>query len=49
MTQHLVVIKPFLNFKRGDVISDTSRISTILAAEYKKSVVSVATVCTAEG
>jgi len=42
MIQHLVVLKPFLNFVRGDVIAEADTISTILDTEYKKFITKVA-------
>jgi hypothetical protein len=36
MTHHLVVAKPFLNYVRGDVIADATKVSEILSTEYKK-------------
>ena len=38
MTQHLVVTKPFLNFVRGDIITDTVKVGQVLATELKRSV-----------
>lgn len=42
MTHHLVVIKPFLNYVRGDVIADAAKVSEILSTEHKKYVTKVA-------
>ena len=42
MTHHLVVIKPFLSFVRGDIIADAAKITEILSTEYKKYVTKVA-------
>lgn len=42
MSWYLVVIKPFLNFVRGDMITDVARIEEILKAEYAKSVTKIA-------
>jgi hypothetical protein len=49
MTHHLVVTKPFLNFVRGDIIADGTKISEILSAEYKKFVTKVASPNTSKG
>ena len=42
MVQHLVVLKPFLNFVRGDVIAEADKISKILDTEYRKFITKVA-------
>jgi hypothetical protein len=42
MTPHLVVIRPFLNFVRGDIITDSAQIAEILKAEYTKFVTRIA-------
>ena len=42
MTHQLIVTKPFLNFVRGDIISDIRQISEILSTEHKKFVTKVA-------
>ena len=42
MDMHLVVVKPFDDFARGDVISDALQITTILKGEHAHSVVRVA-------
>jgi hypothetical protein len=41
MTIKLVVVKPFLSFKRGDAITDPGEISRLLAAGHAASVVRV--------
>ncbi len=35
MTYHLVVAKPFLNFSRGDIITDPVLIATVLSDERR--------------
>jgi hypothetical protein len=42
MIHYLVVLKPFLNFVRGDIIADAARIGEILDTEYKKFITKVA-------
>jgi len=42
MIQHLVVLKPFLGFVRGDIISDAEKIHDVLTTEYKKFITKVA-------
>ncbi len=42
MIQHLVVLKPFLNFVRGDVIAEADKIAKVLNADYKKFITKVA-------
>lgn len=49
MTNHLVVIKPFLNYVRGDVIADATKVSEILSTEHKKYVTKVAVPVTSKG
>ena len=49
MVRYLVVTKPFLEFVRGDVIGDSTKISEILATEHKKFVTKVATPNTSKG
>ncbi len=49
MLHYLVVIKPFLHYVRGDVITDKSRVSDILAGEYKRFATKVAAPNTFEG
>ena len=41
MEHHLVVIRPFLNFVRGDIITEVTKINEILAMEYKRFVTRV--------
>jgi len=41
MAFHLVVLRPFGGFKRGDVITDSATISRILAGAEKNFVVRV--------
>ena len=43
MELHLVVVRPFAGFSRGDIITDTTRISLILKSEHAHAVVRVAT------
>jgi len=42
MTFHLVVLKPFQSFKRGDVITDSATLTKILAGPEASFVVRVA-------
>jgi hypothetical protein len=49
MAHHLVVIKPFLSFVRGDIIADAGKIGEILSTEYKKYVTKVAVPVTSKG
>ena len=42
MADHLIVTKPFLNFKRGDVILDATQVQQIMSTEYRKFVIRVA-------
>ncbi len=42
MTLHLVVLKPFLGYVRGDIIADAAKIAEILVSDYKKFVTRVA-------
>lgn len=42
MVQHLVVLKPFLNFVRGDIIADAEKIREVLDTEYRKFITKVA-------
>ena len=42
MDFHLVVLKPFDGFARGDIISETARINEVLKGEHAASVVRVA-------
>lgn len=41
MEMHLVVVRPFGGFTRGDTVSDDSRISEILQSEHARDVVRV--------
>jgi hypothetical protein len=43
MQVHLVVIKPFASFSRGDIVTDPARIAEILKSEHTQRVVRVAT------
>ena len=49
MTHHLVVTKPFLNFVRGDIVAEATKIGEILATEYRKFVTKVALPSTSKG
>jgi hypothetical protein len=49
MTFHLVVTRSFLNFVKGDIIADVSRIGEILASDHKKFVTKVAVSSTPKG
>jgi len=42
MDMHLVVVRPFGGFSRGDVITDAARITRILGSEQARYVVRVA-------
>lgn len=42
MDIHLVVIKPFGNLARGDIVTDKARINQILSCEHSRYVVRVA-------
>jgi hypothetical protein len=42
MTHHLVVMKSFFNFVRGDIVTDATKVAEILSTEYKKFVTKVA-------
>ena len=42
MTHHLVVLKPFLQYLRGDIITDANAVAGILATEHKKFVNKIA-------
>jgi hypothetical protein len=42
MEMHLVVVRPFDGFSRGDVITDPARIASILRGEHAHYVVRVA-------
>ncbi|MBV8524326.1 MAG: hypothetical protein JOY71_19725 [Acetobacteraceae bacterium] len=41
MQTHLVVVRPFSGFARGDLITDPSRIAEILQSEHALNVVRV--------
>ena len=41
MELHLVVVRPFGGFSRGDIITDAARISQILMSEHAHAVVRV--------
>jgi len=49
MTQQLVVVRPFLNFARGDMIVDTAMISEILLTDYRDFVARVAPYSASKG
>ncbi len=49
MTDHLVVTRPFRQFIRGDIIADATKISEILAADYKKFVIKVVVAANSKG
>jgi len=49
MTHHLVVLKPFLNFVRGDIIAEAAKVGEILSTEYKKFVTKVVPATTSKG
>ena len=40
---HLVVVRPFGDLTRGDIITETVRINEILSSEHARSVVRVVT------
>ena len=42
MIKHLVVLRPFLDFVRGDIIADAGKITEILGTEYRKFITKVA-------
>lgn len=42
MIKHLVVLRPFFNFVRGDIIADAAKIREVLGTEYRKFVTKVA-------
>lgn len=42
MQVHLVVIKPFASFSRGDIVTDAERVAEILKSEHAQRVVRVA-------
>ena len=41
MDMHLVVVKPFDGFTRGDIITDPPRIAQVMAGEHAHAVVRV--------
>jgi hypothetical protein len=41
MDMHLVVVKPFGDLARGDIVSDSVRVDEILNSEHARSVVRV--------
>jgi hypothetical protein len=49
MTNHLVVTTPFLNFVRGDIIADATKMEEVMATEYKKFVTKVIAQNTSRG
>jgi len=49
MEHHLVVIKPFLKFIRGDIISDATQIGEVMAGEYKRFVTKILVSNTSKG
>lgn len=49
MNMHLVVVRPFAGFARGDVIVESARIAEILKSEHAASVVRVVTPAAKEG
>lgn len=44
MDMHLVVVRPFDELRRGDVVTDAKRISQIMSSEHARNVVRVAAV-----
>ena len=42
MNMHLVVVRPFGGLARGDIVTDTARITEILNSEHARAVVRVA-------
>jgi len=42
-------MKPFLNFVRGDIIADVTKVGEILSAEHKKFVTKIAPPSTSKG
>jgi hypothetical protein len=49
MDMHLVVVKPFGGFVRGDIVSDPTRVAEILNSEHVRFVVRVAASASKEG
>ena len=43
MDMHLVVVRPFADLGRGDIVTDRARVAEILASEHASYVVRVAT------
>jgi hypothetical protein len=43
MDMHLVVVRSFCDLARGDIVTDTIRITEILNSEHARSVVQVVT------
>lgn len=41
-TTHLVVLKPFQSYTRGDIITDAKKVTEILGTEQKKFVTKIA-------
>jgi hypothetical protein len=42
MQHHLVVTRPFLNFVRGNIITDATKVADILASDYRMFTIKVA-------
>jgi hypothetical protein len=49
MDIHLVVVTPFADLKRGDIVTDIARIREVLASEHALCVVRVALPANREG
>ncbi len=49
MTYRLIVTRPFLDFVRGDIVAEPSKIAEILSTEHKKFVIKVALPATSKG
>ena len=49
MTQILVVTKSFLQFTRGNIISDTSKIQAVLLSDHKRFVMKVSSQVPSKG
>lgn len=49
MTNHLVVKRPFLNFIRGDVIVDQTKVVEIMSGEYRKFITKILLPTTPKG
>lgn len=41
MPSHLIVLKPFLNFAKGDVISNADQVREILGSDHRRSVLKI--------